>query len=163
MALRTSLFCRNINISWADQPMTIKWSVVSGVTQLQRAAATSQTLKTAAGTWTNRGWIGEAIWWENPDAVWSPQDNCLDWERVCVCCARIGFGFTMDPRRERASFHFSCLIRLSGPVVPRGPPALLSETLSWILMAWPEMHAIKPARPFLSVLSPDHCTEINES
>lgn len=30
-------------------------------------------------------------------------------------------------------------------------------------MAWPETRAIKLGRPFLSVPSPTHCTEINES
>lgn len=56
MAVHANLFCRNVNILCAGQPMTTKWSVVSGATQLQRAAAT-----TAAGTQINGGWIGEAI------------------------------------------------------------------------------------------------------
>lgn len=80
--------------------------------------------------------------------------------KLFVCRTRVGFGFTLTmsvknskPRHEHEPFHFICLIGMSGPVVPCAAPALLSETLSWILMAWPEMHAIKLAWPFLSVLS----------
>lgn len=38
----------------------------------------------------------------------------------CVYVSARAYVFTLafDPRRERASFHSSCLIRLSGPVAP---------------------------------------------
>lgn len=41
----------------------------------------------------------------------------------CVheCVRAYVFTLAFDPQRERASFHSSCLIRLSGPAAPHGP------------------------------------------
>lgn len=123
------------------------------------ATASYKTTETATGTQIKRGQDGGSdLVGRSWCCLKSRRQLSWLWVGVCMCmCASVCVCICV----------YSCIWSLTrASIIPlqllnkavwasgsSWPPALLSETLSWILMAWPETHAIKLGRPFLSVLS----------
>lgn len=133
-AIDTNFFCGGEHkylISWPTYDSEKK-GTSSAVQHNYKQLLSIYLRKSTTGTQITRGRTVGVIWrgkilmlCEVPKTSVSAVEHRAGGGRgVCVllCVHTLGvYSPIWSPRRERASFHFSCLIRLSGPAVPHGP------------------------------------------